>query len=405
MDVSMKRIVVLAAALLLWMAIPVPTAAEGAAGGAAAAGRVDSLSIETDGDGAAVVVHTSIPVPAYECTLPSETLREAILVLPKSSSGLEEQYAPTTKLIRQIRVLGGHQGSKGVELHFVLGDGASLTKITQEETGLRLVFEPGGVSSSRAGDAGPADYRVGPGDKIQISVYGHDDMSQVVEVRSDGTINYPMVGDLLVAGKSVSQIDDEITKILGRDYLVDPQVNVDVQEYRSQWVTILGEVRNPGRYVLKRDMRIVDLLAEAGGATKEAGSEILITREGAPGEQKKQIVLGRDKLLSKDNLDSNIPLVHGDIVVVREQEVFYIRGQVVRPGAYVLEGRMTVLKAISLAGGLTQFANKKEIELLRAGDGEVRQKFIVNLKAIEDGKKEDVLISPNDTLIVPRRIF
>jgi polysaccharide biosynthesis/export protein len=404
MDVKMRQFAAFLVMCLVTLGGQSLSATDDVEGGSTREMRVESLSVKVEPDGAWVVVRTSAPVPPYECALPTVSLREMVLVMPNSSSGLGQEYDPKNEWIRQIRVFGGHQGSKGVELHFVLAEGAALTRIEQQEQGLRLRFEgqAGGVKGTA--DAGPADYRVGPGDKIGITVFGHQEMSQVVEVRSDGTIKYPMVGDLLVAGRSVSQIDDEITRILGRDYLVDPQVNVDVQEYRSQWVTILGEVRNPGRYVLKRDMRMVDLLAEAGGATKEAGSEILITRH-EPGKDTRQMVVGRDKLLSKDNVEANIPLAHGDIVVVREQEVFYIRGQVVRPGAYVLDANMTVLKAISLAGGLTQFANRKEIELLRAGDGEVRQKMIVNLKAIEDGKKEDVVISPNDTLIVPRRIF
>ena len=115
--------------------------------------------------------------------------------------------------------------------------------------------------------------------------------------------------------------------------------------------------------------------------------------------------MDRDRLLSQNNQDSNIPLRHGDIVLVGEKEVFYIRGEVTKPGAYLLESGMTVLKAISLAGGFTQFANRKQVDVLRAGGSGVQSKSTVNVKAIEDGKKEDLPIRPNDTIIVPRRIF
>jgi len=142
----------------------------------------------------------------------------------------------------------------------------------------------------------------------------------------------------------------------------------------------------------------------AGGATKEAGSQILITRQTGDGVPR-QVVVDRTQLLSQNNKDSNVLLQHGDIVAVAEKQVFYIRGEVNKPGAYLLESDMTVLKAISLAGGFTQFANRKQVDILRAGSRGVQEKVTVNLKAIEEGKKEDLPIHPDDTIIVPRRIF
>jgi len=207
-----------------------------------------------------------------------------------------------------------------------------------------------------------------------------------------------------VADKTVAEIDAEITRVLGKDYLVDPQVSVDVREYQSQWVTIIGEVRTPGKYVLKRNMRVIDVLAEAGGVTKEAGSQIQITRRDANGSPQ-QIALDRNRLLSQDNAESNIPLRHGDILAVGERDLFYIRGEVARPGPYQFESGLTILRAISYAGGFTQFANRKQVDILRSGANGVQKKLTVNLKAIEDGKKEDLPLVPGDSVIVPRRIF
>src|SRR5882762_4235655 len=181
-----------------------------------------------------------------------------------------------------------------------------------------------------------------------------------------------------------------MTGLLAKDFLVDPQVSVDVREYQSQWVTIIGEVRTPGRYVLKRNMRLIDLLAEAAGATKEAGMEILVTRrQEQDGHQPRQIVINRDRLMSRDNQDANLILEHGDIVTIGEKEVYYIRGEVSKPGSYYLEKGLTILRSISVAGGLSQFANRKEVDLLREGP-KGQQKIRVNLKAIEDGKREDI---------------
>jgi len=363
---------------------------------------IQSLSYETHGEDVSVTLRTSAAVSRFTLSVSSDGTSEAVLVVPEATSGLQPQYNIDSPLLAGVRVQSD-QGSATVELHFMMGK-STLAGVEQTREGLILRF------ASRPGQGGagePAripDYKVGTGDKLAISVFGHDDLSKIVEVRGDGTINYPLIGDLQVTGKSVTQIDDELTHILGKDYLVDPQVSVDVTEYQSQWVTIIGEVRTPGQYVLKRNMRLIDLLAAAGGPTKEAGTEILITHRAGSDGAPRQVLVDRDRLLSRDSADGNPLLVHGDIVSIGEKQAFYIRGEVGKPGMYYLESGLTLMNAISVAGGLTQFANRKDIQLLRE-DADHHEKLTVNLKAIEEGKKEDVPLRPNDTIIVPRRVF
>jgi polysaccharide export outer membrane protein len=263
---------------------------------------------------------------------------------------------------------------------------------------LRLMAED---LADREGDT---EYRVGIGDKLDISVFGHEDLAKTLEVRSDGTLSMPLLGDLQVVGKTVEEIDTEITRRL-TDYLVDPEVSVDVREYKSQWVTLMGEVRTPGRYTLRRNMRLIDLLAEAGGPTKDAGADVVLTRHPPNGSDTRQMTIPLDDILSPGKTDANVLLRHGDIVTLNQREAFYIRGEVTRPGPYYIDRGMTILRAISVAGGLSQYANRKEVELLRSGTGIIQQKTVVNLKAIEDGHKEDIPLLPNDIIIVPRRIF
>ncbi len=379
------------------------TTALSATRGPAAAGTflLQSLSYEEKDGGLAVTVRTSMPVARFSLSLPSSGGSEATLVIPEAGSGLQPRYVPNSPLLSEIRV-ATPDGATGVEVHFLLGR-STIAAIEQSEGGmtLRIVASSGQAAGETAR---MPEYRVGVGDKLEVSVFGHEDLSKVVEVRGDGTINYPLIGDQQVEGKTVSQIDDEITRVLGKDYLVDPQVSVDVREYQSQWVTVIGEVRNPGQYVLKRNMRLIDLLAAAGGATKEAGAQILITRRTGKDEAPQQIAVDRERLLSRDNVDGNPLLVHGDIIAVGEKEAFYIRGEVNKPGMYYLESGLTIMNAISVAGGLTQFANRKDIQLLRE-DGGRHEKLNINLKAIEDGKKPDVPLRPSDTIIVPRRVF
>jgi polysaccharide biosynthesis/export protein len=326
---------------------------------------------------------------------------EIVLNLAAAPAGLLDHYDGLPPVIKEIVTVPRPDGN-GVSLRIVLGVGR-LSDVGRDGDALRLRFAvraaaPGGVTGS------DGDYRVGPGDKLDITVFGHDDLTKVAEVRADGTIKFPLIGDIKVAGKSAGEIDDELTRALGKDYLVEPQVTVDVHEYQSQSVTLLGEVRTPGRYVLKRNMRLVDLLAEAGGPTKEAGSEILVRRAAAdgPGEQ---FAVPLEALYQRDSDEANLTLHGGDVVTIAERQFFYVKGEVMRPNGYYLESGMSLLKAISLAGGLSQFANRREVEILR-GDSTGRQdRLIISLKDIESGKRPDPVLKANDIINVPRRIF
>jgi polysaccharide export outer membrane protein len=151
-------------------------------------------------------------------------------------------------------------------------------------------------------------------------------------------------------------------------------------------------------------MRLVDLLAEAGGPSKEAGSEILVHRAAAdgPGEQ---FAVPLEALFQRDNDEANMVLHGGDVITIAERQFFYVKGEVMRPNGYYLEGGMTLLKAISLAGGLSQFANRREVEILRADPTGKQERIVISLKEIESGKRPDPVLKANDIINVPRRIF
>ena len=375
-----------------------------AAGAADAAPAVESLSFEARADAVVIHLKTTVPVPPFTCRLTTAGFSEAVVEIPGAVSRLQPRYAQDSLLVPEVRVEPAVGGGPGVKVRVGLGT-AVLMGVEQAGSGIILRFGPRPAATGQPTATAGSEYRVGIGDRLEISVFAHDDMSKVAEVRSDGTINYPLIGVLAVAGKTPVEIDVEITRLLGKDYLVDPQVSVEVHDYQSQWVTIMGEIKQPGRYVLKRNMRLVDLLAEAGGPTKEAGDEILVTGRQDENGSPRNRALDLERLLGGDDPAENVLLAHGDIVTLGEKQVFYIRGEVARPASYFLDKGMTVLKAISVAGGLSQFANRKGIELLRSGKNGVQEKLTINLKAIEEGKRQDVPLLPNDTIIVPRRIF
>jgi len=364
----------------------------------AAAARIEAVALRPAGQGLVFEVRTSRPALRYSCETPSAIRSELVIEWPEASTLLPPRTALGDARIPDafIEPLAG--GSPGVRLRVPL-HGLHLSGLEQTDDGLRLSFEP---DVSRGGTG--MDYELDVGDKITMSVFGHDDFNVTLEVRPDGTVEFPLMGTHPVAGKSIEQVDGEITGILGRDFLVDPQITIEIKESARLWVTIMGEVRTPGRHALKRDMRVIDLLAEADGLTKEAGSRIHITRRDPSGGVR-TILVTRDRLFAEDNSEANLPLERNDVVTVGSKDYYYIRGEVGRPGPYYLESGTTVLKAIAVAGGLTQFGNRRQVELLRQGDKGLHEKIVVSLKAIEDGKVPDVPLLPDDTIIVLKKIF
>ncbi len=246
------------------------------------------------------------------------------------------------------------------------------------------------------------EYLVGVRDVLEITVFGHDDLSKKLEVNAGGTYDFPLIGPLQLDGRTVDDIQAEITRRLAEDYLVSPSVGVRVTEYQSQWVNVMGQVEKPGKHFLKGHSTLIDMITESAGLSDDAGNDITITRRVDGGIR--QIHINRQDLFSEDNEEFNLVLRMGDVVEVGEQERFVIPGEVVSPGSYPLERGYTLMKAITVAGGLSQWANRKHVEVLREQNGQ-RQTLKLNLKAIGSRKERDVELMPDDIIIVKRRLL
>lgn len=253
----------------------------------------------------------------------------------------------------------------------------------------------------------PGEYRLGPNDVLKITVFGHDDLTRSATVGPDGTLPFPLVGAIPAAGLTAAQVEARLRELLGRDYLVDPQVSVAVQEYRSQRVFVLGEVEKPGAYALTGRVTLVDILAQAGGPGKAAGRQIHVIRGGRPdapsapgasGAPTLRIPLKR--LLEGDPTD-NVVLQSGDTIFIPKTTSVFVLGEVVRPGAYSLEKDTTPLEAISLAGGLTETAASAGAKLLRRRDDGSQETIALDLSGI-DPRARELLLGEGDTLLVPR---
>jgi polysaccharide export outer membrane protein len=252
------------------------------------------------------------------------------------------------------------------------------------------------------------EYQVGAGDVLDIVVIGSDDLSRSATVQPNGMIRLQLLGEVPVSGLTVTEIQRKLTTLLERDYLVDPEVEVRVKEYQSQFVIVLGEVNSPGRKVLRGRTRLMDLLIDAGGFKPSASGEVTISRtEGSfdGGTDTLKLRIGSGGPSPQDRVNLEVILKNGDLISVSGKSHVTVEGEVNRPSRYAIEGDLTVTGAIFLAGGLTRFGSN-DVKLRRT-DPETGKVEILNvdLKAIRNGKKPDIPVLANDVITVPRRRF
>lgn len=250
-----------------------------------------------------------------------------------------------------------------------------------------------------------ASYVVGPTDILSIRVFDEPQLSDKFAVDNDGSITYSLVGRVMVAGKTVREIEESLTKLLSEGFLNRPRVSVEVAQFRSRSIFVLGEVRTPGKYTIDNEVTLLEVIANAGSLTATAGDTIIIRRQKDPRaavtgpalpDQDTAIEIMRVSYndLREGKLRSNITLQDGDTLFIPEAERFYINGYVRTPGAYVLKPGMTVQQAISLAGGLTERGTMSRLKIVRKDK---------NGKEVElDAKSTDV-IRANDTIRVAQR--
>lgn len=267
---------------------------------------------------------------------------------------------------------------------------------------------PAPTAPATAAAGASDDYVVGPGDVLDIAVQDNADLTRAVTVQTDGGIVLPLVGEVRVAGLSVVEIQRKLTTLLERDFLVNPQVQVSVRDYQSQSVIVLGEVNNPGRKPLRGRTRLIDVLIDAGGFKPASSGEVVITRsEGAftGGTDTLRLRFGGGAMSLQDRVNLEVLLRHGDLVNVLPKQQVTIEGEVARPGRHPIEADTTITAAISSAGGVTRFGSER-VKIRRVDPDSGKTEILeVDLKAIRNGKKPDVLVRPNDVVSVPRRRF
>jgi len=263
-----------------------------------------------------------------------------------------------------------------------------------------------------SGQAGQ-DYRVGGYDVLAITVYEEKDLSrEAVRVSADGYISFPLIGRLKVDNLNTAEIEKLISRKLAEGkYLLDAHVSVMVNDYKSKKYLVLGSIKNPASYPLQAQERVLDAISKAGGLEfQKTGKKGMIIRTENPNTaNERKIVINFDlmSLLKGKDQVSNIFLSDKDVLYVPPAEHFYIIGQVKEPGSHPITDReITLVEAISMAGGFTPVAARNRTRIIRV-EGGVEKIIEVRVDAITDaGKKiQDVVIQPNDIIFVPESFF
>lgn len=235
------------------------------------------------------------------------------------------------------------------------------------------------------------EYRLGAGDTITIKVYGEDDLSRDASITAACKIEVPLIGGVEVCGKTTDQVGETIRRRLADGFLREPNVFVGVSTYGSQKVEVKGNVKKPGVYVLTGPTTLSAAVTLAGGPESPNVIRVRLVSDDGTVEH------------SLDQMSSTSPVwvEPGDVVELLPPVTVQVFGQVEESGPVAYEPGMTVTQALGLAGGATELAGLGRAYIRRADGSQER----VNIRRIQLGKDEDVVLQPDDQLVIRRSIF
>ena len=256
---------------------------------------------------------------------------------------------------------------------------------------------PGQPKADPAAPGGVAEgYVIGPQDQLSIIVSDEAELTGKYRVDGDGTISMPYLSRVPLAGLSLAEAQDKITAMLKAGFIRNPQVRIEVDQFKARSVLMTGEVRSQGKIpLLGTTMSLLEALALAGSATQNASNEVLIMHPPKPGEKAPEPISVNRKDLELGKAGRDIVLQDGDIVNVPVAKRFYISGFVKNPGSFVLDPGTTVGQAMILAGGLTDRGSDRRLTVGR----------VVNGKMADISVSMEDKVLPNDEIKVKSRFF
>lgn len=268
----------------------------------------------------------------------------------------------------------------------------------------------------QSGTQTQSGYILGADDSLKIWALGVDEITdKPVRIDTSGFLDLPLIGRVHAAGLTVNQLEANLIQRLSSE-IRDPRVSVEVVDFGSQPVTVIGAVTQPGVHQLQGRKTLAEVLSLAGGLKDDCGPKINISRSlkwgtiplpNAKNDSTGQFSIADVRvkdLLAANDPSLNIMIEPNDVITVPQAEMVYVIGAVKKPGGFILnkESTVSVLQALSLAEGLGDTPSPGKSKILRPIPGSTqRQEIALDLKKVLGGKGEDVALRPNDILFVP----
>ncbi len=296
----------------------------------------------------------------------------------------------------------------------------------------------------------PQEYRIGPEDLLEITVFEAPELNRSARVSASGEISLPLVGAVKAAGLTPREFEFVLQELLRRSYMKDPHVGVFVREMQSHSVSVFGAVEKPGVFQIRGTKTLLEVLSMAEGLADDAGDTVLVMRgasfvglethsrasinapQGTSGAEQVSAPVGPRSnpaaevpsapppltdvgdqgsleidlkaLLESGDPHYNVPVFPGDIVKVTRAGIVYVVGEVKKPGGFVLKSNenISVLQAIALAEGLDRTAAKSKSRIIRTNvqTGE-RTEIPIDVGKVLSGKETDLMLQPKDIVFVP----
>jgi polysaccharide export outer membrane protein len=273
---------------------------------------------------------------------------------------------------------------------------------------LVLLFLAASLAFGQEEPAFVKEYKIGPKDLLEITVFERPELSQTVRVSEDGSISLPF-GNIRAEGLTKEELEKKLAQVLDEKWLKNPRVTVFIREYQSQRVSVIGAVGKPGIYELIGRVSLLEIISQAGGLTDRASSELYVLREGKNGIQAK-LAIDLNDLIINNNQKLNVPLMPKDVINIPIDQIInvFVFGAVRNPGALQVKmsKKITLLQAIAQAGGTADGASQSGIVIKRKDKKTGKEIEIkVNLKDIIKGKKPDIELLEGDVVFVPESVF
>lgn len=263
-------------------------------------------------------------------------------------------------------------------------------------------IQPADPTMGAPGSDDPKNYTLGPGDEIRISVFQNPDLSLDTRVNENGSITYPLIGEVDVGGKPIAAAEKSIASALkSGGFVQQPQVNIMLTHIRGNQVSVLGEVNRPGRYPIETfNTHVSEMLANAGGIVSSlgpngGGDDKIILVGYRNGERIRKEINVHDMFM-EDGTSEDVTVAAGDILYVPPAPLYYIYGETQKPGSFRIRNGMSVQQALAEAGGTTIRGTERGMKLYRKNE---------NGEVVATNTKPTDLVQPGDVIYVTESLF